>query len=133
MASVLAVAEKVAPTAATVLIRGESGTGKEVLARFHTPPQPAEKISRSWPSIARPCRPACWNPNCSAIRKARLPGRTGTRRACFFLAGTGTLFLDEIGEMFLFRLQAKLLRAVQEREARPVGGTKRPAYPGDGF
>ena len=122
MASVLAVAEKVAPTAATVLIRGESGTGKEVLARF------IHRRSRreDQPFLAINCAalpPSLLESELFGHKKGAFTGADRDKKGLFFLAGTGTLFLDEVGDISL-PLQAKLLRAVQEREARPVGGSK---------
>ncbi len=120
MREVLATAAKVAKSEATVLITGESGTGKEVMARYIH--QLSER--NNGPLVAV---------NCAAIpaglieselfghKKGAFTGAVKDRRGRFQLARHGTLFLDEIGELE-FSTQAKLLRAVQEREVEPVGG-----------
>ena len=116
-------AEKVASSPSTVLIRGESGTGKEMFARaIHSAGPRAES-----PFVAV---------NCASIPESLLeselfgydPGAfTGARRGGkigkFELAQGGTLFLDEIGDLPL-HLQPKLLRVLQERCIERVGGTK---------
>ena len=112
---------KVAKSMAPVLIRGESGTGKELAARA------LHANSHRWrgPLIAV---------NCSAIpenlleaeffgaKKGAYTGATADRMGYFQSASGGTLFLDEIGDLPL-AMQAKLLRAVQERTVRPLGSS----------
>jgi len=122
MKKVLSLADQIAPSNATVLITGESGTGKEVLARYlHSKSKRARKAFISL--------------NCAAIpenlleselfghEKGAFTGAIGRRIGKFEEADGGTLLLDEISEMHP-RLQAKLLRAVQEREVDRVGGTR---------
>ena len=119
---VLQVADKVAVSDCTVLISGESGTGKELFARFIH--RRSRRGDRPFVSI-----------NCGALPENLLESElfghvkgsfTGAHRASeglFRVANEGTLFLDEIGEMSP-AIQVKLLRALQEREVLPVGGTR---------
>lgn len=119
MAELLDTARRAANSEATVLIAGESGTGKEVLARLihqHSPRAQGSMVAV----------------NCAAIPenlleselfghvKGAFTGAVSSRKGWFQSAADGTLFLDEIGELRL-DLQAKLLRAIQERVVTPVG------------
>ena len=123
MRQVMTQVEKLRGVDANVLITGESGTGKELVAKaLHyggaRRNEPFEVI------------------NCAAIpldlleselfghSKGAFSGATQRRRGLFELADRGTLFLDEIGEMDQ-RLQAKLLRVVQEKEIMPIGSGQR--------
>jgi len=122
MVSVCEMIRKVAPTAATVLINGESGTGKEVIAKT---------IHRNSTRAKNPMVAV----NCAAIPenllesemfghvKGSFTGAVADKEGLFEAANGGTLFLDEISSMPLI-LQGKLLRALQEREIRRVGGTR---------
>ncbi len=120
IAKVKELVRKVAPTDATVLIRGESGTGKELTARaIHAHSRRAKK-----PFLAV---------NCAAIAdtlleselfgyvKGAFTGADQDKAGFFELADGGTLFLDEIGEANA-SVQAKLLRALEEKAFIPVGG-----------
>lgn len=122
MADVIALADQVAKSDASILITGESGTGKEVMARYvHEKSARASKVFISL--------------NCAAIpenlleselfghEKGAFTGAIARRIGKFEEADGGTLLLDEISEMDI-RLQAKLLRAIQERVIDRVGGTK---------
>jgi two-component system, NtrC family, response regulator PilR len=113
--------EKVAPARTTVLVTGESGTGKEVVARaIH-----AKGERREQPFVAI---------NCGAIpeglieselfghEKGSFTGASETKAGLFEVAGTGTLFLDEVGDLPP-PVQVKLLRSLQERKLRRVGGS----------
>ncbi len=113
---------KVAKSNATVLIRGESGTGKELIARaIHTN---SLRSSETFQAV-----------NCAAINenlleselfgheKGSFTGAVGEKKGLFEIADRGTLFLDEIGELDI-SLQAKILRALQEKQIRRVGGTR---------
>ena len=122
MESVIALAEQVAASDASILITGESGTGKEVLARYvHRKSSRADK-----PFISINCAAIPDNLLESELfghEKGSFTGAIARRVGKFDEADGGTLLLDEISEMDV-RLQAKLLRALQEREIDRVGGGK---------
>jgi two-component system, response regulator FlrC len=122
MAAVITLADQVAGSDASILITGESGTGKEVLARYVH-----RKSSRSnAPFISVNCAAIPENLLESELfghEKGAFTGAIARRVGKFEEANGGTLLLDEISEMDA-RLQAKLLRAIQEREIDRVGGTK---------
>jgi transcriptional regulator with PAS, ATPase and Fis domain len=117
---VLKIAESVAQSKATVLLKGESGTGKELAARFIH-----KKSARSNHRFVAV--------NCAAIpenlleselfgyEKGAFTGAAGSKPGKFELASDGTLLLDEMSEMAL-PLQGKLLRAIQEGEIERLGG-----------
>jgi DNA-binding NtrC family response regulator len=122
MAAVVRLAEQVAASDASILVTGESGSGKEVISRYvHAR---SNRASKPFISI-----------NCAAIpehlleselfghEKGAFTGAIARRIGKFEEADGGTLLLDEISEMDV-RLQAKLLRAIQERVIDRVGGTK---------
>lgn len=124
-AAMRAVMEEVAQvtgTGATVLIRGESGTGKELVAGV---------IHANSPRAGRPFVKV----NCAALpeglveselfghERGAFTGAVGTRKGRFEMAHGGTLFLDEVGDMTPLT-QAKLLRAIQEKEFERVGGAE---------
>ena len=122
MARVVRLCEQVAPSDASVLITGESGTGKEVLARhLH------RKSGRSGkPFISVNCAAIPENLLESELfghEKGAFTGAVARRIGKFEEASGGTLLLDEISEMDI-RLQAKLLRALQERVIDRVGGAR---------
>src|ERR1044071_4268570 len=120
MRKIYQVVEQAAPTSASVLITGESGTGKELVAQ--TIHQLSPRAAFQFIAI-----------NCAAIpetlleseifghEKGAFTGAADRRQGCFELADRGTLFLDEIGEMTP-ATQVKLLRVLQERTFRRVGG-----------
>jgi DNA-binding NtrC family response regulator len=122
MSHVVKLAQQIAPSDASVLVTGESGTGKEVLARYVH----ARSNRARGPFISV---------NCAAIpeslleselfghEKGAFTGAVARRIGKFEEANGGTLLLDEISEMDV-RLQAKLLRALQERVIDRVGGTR---------
>src|ERR1700745_2825962 len=120
MQRVFEMVRKVAPTRSTVLLTGESGTGKELIARaLH---QQGTDPEARFLAV-----------NCAAIptdllenqlfghRKGAFTGADRDQAGVFMHAGAGTVFLDEIGELAL-ATQAKLLRAIEQKEVLPVGG-----------
>lgn len=122
MQRVLELADQVAGSDASVLITGESGTGKEVIAQYVH--RKSKRAGNNFISV-----------NCAAIPEALLEselfghekgaftGAVARRVGKFEEANNGSLLLDEISEMDV-RLQAKLLRVIQEREIDRIGGTK---------
>ena len=122
MRDVLGLVERVARSRATVFVRGESGTGKELIARA---------VHEASPRAERPFVAV----NCAALpealveselfghEKGAFTGAVGFHPGKFEQADGGTLFLDEVGELSQ-AAQAKLLRALQERQFERVGGRK---------
>jgi two-component system, NtrC family, response regulator AtoC len=122
MREISALIRKVAHNRSSVLITGESGTGKEVVARA---------LHFTGSRAARPFVPI----NCTALPEGLLEselfghvrgaftGAHASKKGLFEEANGGTIFLDEIGDMGL-ALQSKLLRVLQDREIRPVGGNQ---------
>ena len=122
MLDVFRMVETVCRTNSTILITGESGTGKELVARaIHT-----QSLRREKPFVAV---------NCGALPETLLEselfghvrgaftGADTTKKGLIEVADSGTIFLDEIAEMTP-TMQVKLLRVLQERKYRPVGGTE---------
>jgi two-component system, response regulator FlrC len=122
MAKLVALIDQVAPSEASIMITGESGTGKEVIARYiHKKSNRADK-----PFIAVNCAAIPENLLESELfghERGAFTGALARRVGKFEEADGGTLLLDEISEMDV-RLQAKLLRAIQERQIDRVGGAK---------
>ena len=121
-AAVIAMADQIAGSDASILITGESGTGKEVLARYvHRKSARADKPFISLNCVAIPEN--LLESELFGHEKGAFTGAIARRVGKFEEANGGTLLLDEISEMDA-RLQAKLLRAIQEREIDRVGGGK---------
>ncbi|MBF0248110.1 MAG: sigma-54-dependent Fis family transcriptional regulator [Alphaproteobacteria bacterium] len=122
MADVMRMADQVAPSDASILITGASGTGKEMMARYlHL-----KSKRRDGPFVAVNCAAIPENLLESELfghEKGAFTGAVARRIGKFEEANGGTLLLDEISEMDP-RLQAKLLRAIQEREIDRVGSNK---------
>ncbi len=124
MQEILNMAAKVANSEASILITGESGTGKEVISRYIH-----DNSSRAkGPFIAINCAAIPENLLESELfghEKGAFSGAVARRMGKFEEANNGTILLDEISEMDL-RLQAKLLRVIQEREVDPIGASGKP-------
>jgi DNA-binding NtrC family response regulator len=122
MREIFGLIERIAPTEATVMIGGETGTGKDMIARtIHL----LSKRS-SGPFVVVDCGAVAGNLIESELfghEKGAFTGATATRQGAFEIANTGTVFLDEIGELAL-DLQPRLLRVLEQREIRRVGGSK---------
>jgi two-component system, response regulator FlrC len=122
MREVVKLAEQIAPSSASVLINGETGTGKEVMASYlHSRSNRSDK-----PFVCINCAAIPENLLESELfghEKGAFTGAIARRIGKFEEANGGTLLLDEISEMDI-QLQAKLLRAIQERVIDRVGGTK---------
>ncbi|GBD93691.1 transcriptional regulatory protein ZraR [bacterium BMS3Abin05] len=122
MQEIFEIIEKVSKNRSTVLIQGENGTGKELIARA---------VHFNGPLAEKPFMPV----DCSAIpenlveselfghEKGSFTGAIYSKKGLFRLAQGGTVFLDEIEELPR-EVQPKLLRALQERQVKPVGGSK---------
>ncbi|MBZ5563607.1 MAG: sigma-54 dependent transcriptional regulator [Acidobacteriia bacterium] len=119
--SILEMVRTVAPTTSTVLITGESGTGKELVARaIHEASTRREKAFISINCGAFP--ETLLESELFGYFKGAFTGADSNKRGIIESAEGGTLFLDEIGETSL-SMQVKLLRVLQERKIRPLGGT----------
>lgn len=122
MREIYAIIEKIAPTDATVIIEGETGTGKEVVAR--TLHQSSRR--NSGPFMVFDCGAVPENLIESELfghEKGSFTGALATRQGIFELANGGTVFLDELGELAI-DLQPKLLRVLEQREVKRVGGSR---------
>jgi transcriptional regulator with GAF, ATPase, and Fis domain len=122
MATLLAQVDKVADTRVSVLIEGETGTGKELVASaLHYRSRRRDKLFVTQNCAALP--ETLLESELFGHKKGSFTGATEEKKGLFEIANGGTLFLDEVGETAL-SLQAKLLRALQEGEIRPVGATQ---------
>ena len=122
MREIYAILEKISPTDATVVIEGETGTGKEVVARsIH---QQSRRKNGSF--MVFDCGAVPENLIESELfghEKGAFTGAMTTRQGVFELANGGTVFLDELGELAT-DLQPKLLRVLEQREVKRVGGSR---------
>jgi DNA-binding NtrC family response regulator len=113
---------KVAPTESTVLINGESGTGKELIAQSLY--KNSKRSDKPFVKISCAALPeTLLESELFGYLKGAFTGASTTKKGLFEVAQGGTLFLDEISEVTP-GIQAKLLRALQEKEIKPLGGTK---------
>ena len=122
MRTIFGVLERIAPTDATVLLEGETGTGKDVLARAIW----MESTRASKPFIVVDCGAVAYSLIESELfghERGAFTGAVASRQGAFELADNGTVFLDEIGELPL-DVQPKLLRVLETKELRRVGGNK---------
>ena len=122
MMEVQRIIQKTAPSDSTILITGESGTGKELVARaLHR-----RSLRSSKPLVVVNCsamQPALVEDELFGHEPGAFTGAETEKHGKMELADGGTIFLDEIGDM-AYELQAKLLRAIQEKEFERLGGTK---------
>jgi transcriptional regulator with GAF, ATPase, and Fis domain len=122
MRTIFAVLERIAPTNATVLFEGETGTGKDVLARATW----MKSTRAGGPFVVVDCGAVSYSLLESELfghERGAFTGAVAARQGAFELCDGGTLFLDEIGELPL-DVQPKLLRALETREFRRVGGNR---------
>ena len=122
MREIYGIIEKIAPSAATVVVEGETGTGKEVVSQMIHELSPRNK----GPVMVFDCGAVPQNLIESELfghEKGSFTGAIMTRQGIFEMANGGTLLLDELGELSL-DLQPKLLRALEHREIRRVGSSK---------
>jgi DNA-binding NtrC family response regulator len=122
MRTIFGVLERIAKTDATVLLEGETGTGKDVLARAIW----TESARASGPFVVVDCGAVSYSLLESELfghERGAFTGAVAARQGAFELADRGTVFLDEIGELPL-DVQPKLLRVLETREFRRVGGNK---------
>jgi transcriptional regulator with GAF, ATPase, and Fis domain len=122
MRTIFGVLERIAPTEATVLLEGETGTGKDVLARAILTQSPRA----TKPFIVVDCGAVSYSLIESELfghERGAFTGAVASRQGAFELADGGTVFLDEIGELPL-DVQPKLLRVLETKEFRRVGGNK---------
>jgi transcriptional regulator with GAF, ATPase, and Fis domain len=122
MRTIFGILERIAPTEATVLLEGETGTGKDVLARAIV--QHSQRATG--PFVVVDCGAVSYSLIESELfghERGAFTGAVSARQGAFELADGGTVFLDEIGELPL-DVQPKLLRVLETREFRRVGGNK---------
>lgn len=120
MRQIFSILEKISPSHATVIVEGETGTGKDLVARaIHE-----NSTRKDKPFVVFDCSSVAPNLIESELfghEKGSFTGAVKSRRGAFEEANGGTIFLDEIGEL-ISELQPKLLRALEQREIKRVGG-----------
>ncbi len=122
MGNIYEIVRRVAPTESTVLITGESGTGKELIARAihsHSLREDKQFVTVDCSSLVE----TLLESELFGHVKGSFTGAIQAKYGSFELANGGTFFFDEIGNLSL-NIQAKLLRVIQEKEIKPVGGEK---------
>jgi DNA-binding NtrC family response regulator len=122
MRTIFGVLERIAPTEATVLLEGETGTGKDVIARSIVEESPR----KNGPFVVVDCGAVAYSLIESELfghERGAFTGAVSSRQGAFELGSGGTVFLDEIGDLPL-DVQPKLLRVLETREFRRVGGNR---------
>src|ERR671923_1307402 len=122
MQKVFALVERLADRPVNVLLTGESGTGKDLIARtlhYHSNRKRAPFVPVNWPAIPEHLLES----ELFVYRRGAFTDAHQDKPGLFMAAHGGTLFLDEVGELPL-RLQAKLLRVIEDKEVRPLGATR---------
>jgi serine/threonine-protein kinase PknK len=120
MQAVFRLLDKVIESDVPVLVQGESGTGKELVARaihFNSPRRESRFVSENCAALPE----TLLESELFGYARGAFTGATRDKKGLFELAHKGTLFLDEVGDMSP-EMQKKLMRVLQEREVRPVGG-----------
>ncbi len=122
MQEILRVVRRIAPTDSTVLIQGESGTGKELVARLVHLSSP--RVQNSFIAVSCGAFPeSLLESELFGHVRGAFTGATSTKKGLLEVAEGGTFFMDEVGDIPL-QTQVKLLRAIEEREIKPVGSTE---------
>ncbi|MDP2167420.1 MAG: sigma-54 dependent transcriptional regulator [Thermodesulfovibrionales bacterium] len=120
MRSAIDVMKRASPTAVTMLVRGESGTGKELVARaihYNSPRKRGQFTALNCAAIPE----GLFESELFGYEPGAFTGASGLKKGLFEEADGGTLFLDEIGDL-PFTTQSKLLRVIQDKEIRRLGG-----------